>query len=105
VPWLPADWAVTRDLRPDGVLVLTYPDGAEERVAVEVDLTQHSARVLAAKVAAYLEAFARGYYHLVRWYCVPGGTATAPERALADYGTGDARMAVRPIPAGATVYE
>jgi hypothetical protein len=97
VPWLPPELAAW-GRRPDGVLVL--PEG---RAAIEVDTTQHGARALAAKVAAYREAFARGVYHCAWWFAAPGGQLAAVEQALRVHGT-EAPLAARALPAGVTLY-
>jgi hypothetical protein len=102
VEWLPRAWAADA-VRPDGVLRVRRPDGREERLAVEVDTTQHSARQLARKCAAYREALALGVYDGVVWYCTPGATLAAAGRAIAEYGD-EQRMRAAPIPECAAVY-
>jgi hypothetical protein len=102
VAWLPREWT-TDAVRPDGVLCARRPEGREERLAVEADTTQHNARQLARKCAAYREALARGVYDGVVWYCVPGATLAAAGRAIAEYGD-EQRMRAAPVPEGATVY-
>jgi hypothetical protein len=100
VPWLPLG---PRDRVPDGVLVLTPPRGApgglpvdappgatgptvDWRTAVEVELHQKSARVLAAKVAWYARRLDRGGFHDVRWYAPAGAPLEAVAGAIADAG-------------------
>jgi hypothetical protein len=108
---LPAAWTGSGSRRPDGVLWLPDPEraGAEAAVAVEVDTSQHGAEYLARKVAEYRLALApgedgaRAVFRSVWWYCRPGGTLEAVERAIA--GAGDPRrMAARPLPEGVTVH-
>jgi hypothetical protein len=102
VAWLPREWA-TDAVRPDGVLRVRRPDGREERLAVEVDTTQHNAHQLARRCAAYREALARDVYDGVVWFCAPGATLASVERAVAEYGDGR-RMRAAPVPEGAAVY-
>ena len=102
VAWLPPEWAADA-VRPDGVLRVRRPDGGEERLAVEVDTTQHNARQLARTCAAYREALARGVYDGVVWYCAPGATLAAAARAIAEHGDPQ-RMRAAPVPEGAAVY-
>ena len=90
-------------MRPDGVLRVRRPGGGEERLAVEVDTTQHSARQLARTCAADREALARGVSDGVVWSCAPGATLAAAARAIADAGD-EQRMRAAPVPEGATVY-
>jgi hypothetical protein len=103
VDWLPPAWAADA-VRPDGVLCVRRPEGREERLAVEVDTTQHSARRLARTcAAAYREALARGVYDGVVWSCAPGAALAAAGRAVAEHGDGR-RMRAAPVPEGAAVY-
>jgi hypothetical protein len=89
-------------VRPDGVLVLPG-----QRVAVEVDLTQHGAPKLAQTVARYRELVgpdpAAAVLQRVSWYCRPGGALDAVRRAVARYGD-PAAMAARPLPAAVPVH-
>jgi hypothetical protein len=102
VDWLPRQWAADA-VRPDGVLCVHRPDGREERLAVEVDTTQHNARQLARTCAAYREALALGVYDGVVWYCAPGAALAAAGRAIAEHGEAR-RMQAASVPADATVY-
>jgi hypothetical protein len=70
---------------------------------VEVDTTQHNARRLARRCAAYREALARGVYDGVVWYRAPGATLAAAGRAIGEHGD-EHRMRAAPIHEGATVY-
>jgi Replication-relaxation len=101
VDWLPREWAADA-VRPDGVLRVRRPDGREERLAVEADTTQHGARRLARKCAAYREALARGVDDGEVRYYVPGSTLAAAARRR-----GVRRRAAPaggPLPEGAAVY-
>jgi hypothetical protein len=89
-------------VRPDGVLVLPG-----QRVAVEVDLTQHSASKLAQTIARYRELLGPdptgAVLQRVNWYCLPGGALEAVRRGITRHGD-PAVMAARPLPAAVPVY-
>jgi hypothetical protein len=81
---------------PDGLLVLTAPDGVVWRMAVEVELTQKAARFYAAKIAYYRRLLAAGTVARVRWYAATAATGRAIARAIRD-GGGAGLMTVEPF--------
>jgi hypothetical protein len=114
VPWLSDAPLGAGDRVPDGVLVLTPPRGApgglpvdapedatgptvDWRTAVEVELTQKSARVLEAKLGWYTRRLDRNGFHAVRWYAGNEATLHALQRAIARAGEQQA-MRVLPLP-------
>jgi hypothetical protein len=66
---------------PDGVLVVTGPDGAPARAAVEVELHAKATRLYAPKLAWYRRLLAAGALDRVCWYCATPAVVTAVRRA------------------------
>jgi hypothetical protein len=89
-------------VRPDGLVVVP-----EQRVATEIDLSQHGGQDLGQKVTAYRELLgydpATSLLQRVQWFCLPGGALAVVERAIACHGD-PAVMTVRPLPAATPVY-
>jgi hypothetical protein len=89
-------------VRPDGLVVVP-----EQRVATEIDLSQHGGQDLGQKMVAYRELLgydpATSLLQRVQWFRLLGGALAAVERVIARHGD-PAVMTVRPLPAAATVY-
>ena len=94
-PWTggAAAWQTERELaragglayRPDGLLLLTSPDGAVRRMAVEVELTPKQPTRYGPKLRWYASGLATGTLHRVRWYCGDPTTQRVVQRVAAGY--------------------
>jgi hypothetical protein len=97
-----AEWSrearATGGLRPDGVLVLTAPDGAARRMAVEVELHPKPPRRYPPKLAWYRERLAAGAFQRVRWYCADAPTLRQVLAAVRAAGAAGDGVDVCPLP-------